>query len=290
VAAASRAGRRPAAARTRPRSRPWCPLHVPDDAAAQPADQPERAEPEQVQALAARDRAAEQAIGEHAGQVKHRGQQVGLHPLSLLPAICPHPSAPDDHWLSGFPRRTFLELGAYREAAGSARGHARNVLAELGLGAFADAVTLVVSEMIANSVIATEKVPWDAGVPHTPSVRLWMLGVPGTGGAGEVLLVVWDAVAEVPEMREAAAEDESGRGLGIVHWLSGRQWDCYLPPDPLAGRSQGRSSTARGATTRRSKAAIIVEHFTVVEYLPRDSEESIPRWQILPPLSRRRQG
>ena len=154
----------------------------------------------------------------------------------ISPAIPPHPSSPVDHWLAGFPRRTFLELGAYREAAGSARGHARNVLAEWGLGAFTDAVTLVVSEMITNSAIATEKVPWDAGVPHTPPVRLWMLGGPGAGGAGEVLLIVWDAVAEVPEMREAGAEDESGRGLGIVHWLSGRQWDWYLPPAPYGGK------------------------------------------------------
>jgi hypothetical protein len=47
---------------------------------------------------------------------------------------------------------------------------------------------------------------------------------------------VWDAVAEVPEMGTAGAEDESGRGLGIVHWLSGRQWDCYLPPAPHGGK------------------------------------------------------
>jgi hypothetical protein len=32
------------------------------------------------------------------------------------------------------------------------------------------------------------------------------------------------------------AEDESGRGLGIVHRLSGRQWDWYLPPAPPGGK------------------------------------------------------
>jgi hypothetical protein len=151
----------------------------------------------------------------------------------ITPVIPPHPTSPDDHWLSGFPLRTFLELGAYDSAAGSARGHARSVLAEWGLADFTDAVTLVVSEMITNSVTATGKVPWDAGVPP---VKLWLLGRAGASGAGEVLLVVWDAVAEVPEMREAGAEDESGRGLGIVHWLSGRQWDWYLPPAPYGGK------------------------------------------------------
>ncbi len=158
----------------------------------------------------------------------------GMNSRTLTPPVIPpHPLVSNGNWLSGFPLRSFLELGAYRNAPGSARGHARNVLAEWGLGQFTDAVTMVVSEMITNSVNATEKVTWDAGVPP---VRLWMLGGPGAGGAGEVLLVVWDAVAVVPEMGAAGADDESGRGLGIVHWLSGRQWDCYLPPAPPAGK------------------------------------------------------
>ena len=139
----------------------------------------------------------------------------------------------DGNWLKGFPLRSFLELGAYRNAPGSARGHARNVLVEWGLERFTDAVILVLSEMITNSVNATGKVRWDAGVPP---VRLWMLGGPGGGGTGEVLLVVWDAITEVPDMGKAGAEDESGRGLGIVHWLSGRQWDCYLPAAPHGGK------------------------------------------------------
>ena len=151
----------------------------------------------------------------------------------ISPAIPPHPLSPNGNWLKGFPLRSFLELGAYRNAAGSARGHARNVLAEWGLGQFTDAVTLLASEMITNSVAATEKVAWAAG---RPPVRLWLLGGPGARGTGEVLLVVWDAVAEVPEMGAPGAEDESGRGLGIVHWLSGRQWDCYLPPAPHSGK------------------------------------------------------
>jgi hypothetical protein len=135
--------------------------------------------------------------------------------------------------MSGFPWRSFLELGAYENAAGSARGHARNVLAEWGLDQFADAVVLVVSEMITNACNATAAVAWQAG---RPPVRLWVLGGPGASGTGEVLVAVWDAVAVVPEMGEAGAEDESGRGLGIVHWLSGRQWDCYLPAAPPAGK------------------------------------------------------
>lgn len=157
---------------------------------------------------------------------------ANVHTL-IPPVIPPHPLSPNENWLNGFPLRSFLELGAYRNAAGSARGHARNVLAEWGLGQFTDAVTLVISELITNAVAATEKVAWAAGLPP---VRLWLLGGPGADGAGEILLLVWDAVAEVPAMGTAGAEDESGRGLGIVHWLSGRQWDCYLPPAPPGGK------------------------------------------------------
>jgi hypothetical protein len=157
-----------------------------------------------------------------------------MNSRTLIPPVIPHhPVTTYDNWLNAFPLRSFLELGAYRNAPGSARGHARNVLAEWGLGAFADAVTLVVSEMITNSVTATSEVKWDAGLPP---VRMWLLGGAGASGTGEVMVLVWDAVAEVPEMGEAATDDESGRGLGIVHWLSGRQWDCYLPPAPHGGK------------------------------------------------------
>jgi hypothetical protein len=48
----------------------------------------------------------------------------------ISPVIPPHPSLTHDNWLASFPLRSFLELGAYKNAAGSARGHARNVLAE----------------------------------------------------------------------------------------------------------------------------------------------------------------
>ena len=58
-----------------------------------------------------------------------------------------------EEWL-----RTFLELGAYDKAPGSARGHARNVLAEWRLAAFEEKVTLIVSELVTNSMAATRKV------------------------------------------------------------------------------------------------------------------------------------
>jgi hypothetical protein len=137
------------------------------------------------------------------------------------------------NWLAGFRLRSFLELGAYQNAAGSARGHTRNVLAEWQLEDLSEAVTQVVSELIANSVNATSKVRWEAGLPP---VRLWLLGGAGSSGTGEVLVLVWDAVREIPRLGVASEQDESGRGLGIVHTLSGRQWDAWLPPAPYGGK------------------------------------------------------
>jgi hypothetical protein len=110
------------------------------------------------------------------------------------------------------------------------------VLAEWGLGQFSEAVTLVVSELITNSVVATREAAWEAGLPP---VRLWLLGSYGADGACEVMVLVWDAVAGdlVPAVPQLAGEDdESGRGLSIVGWLSGQQWDSYQPTAPYGGK------------------------------------------------------
>lgn len=129
--------------------------------------------------------------------------------------------------MPSFPLRSFLELGAYDTAPGSARGHARNVLAEWRLEEFEEKVTLVVSEIVTNAVAATRRARWAAGLPP---VRLWLLA-----GPDGVLVAVWDAVAGTPEPREASELDESGRGLWIVGELSA-QWDCYLPSAPHVGK------------------------------------------------------
>ena len=155
----------------------------------------------------------------------------------IPPVIPPHPSLTHGNWLAGFPLRTFLELGAYRSAVGSARGHVRNVLTEWGLADFTDAVILVVSELLTNAVNATSEARWEAGLPP---VRLWVLGGPGSAGTGEILVLVWDAVRELPKRGTAGEEDESGRGLGIVHTLSGTQGTRTCRPIRPAGRSPER--------------------------------------------------
>jgi len=155
-----------------------------------------------------------------------KGKLVNAATL-MTPVIPPHPLSPRDSWLASFPLRSFLELGAYDTAPGSARGHVRNVLAEWQLGALEENVTLIVSEVVTNSVIATRRALWEV---ELPPVRLWLLA-----GPDGVLVVVWDAVTTMPQWQEPGELDESGRGLWIVGELSA-QCDCYLPPAPYVGK------------------------------------------------------
>ena len=163
------------------------------------------------------------------------------------PVIPPHPLSPHDGWLTAFPRRTFLELGAYDTAAASARGHARNVLAEWRLGELEEAVLAVVTELVANSVAATAGIAWET---EMPPVRLWLLG-----GAAGVIIAVWDVAPEAPEPRLADVWDEGGRGLGIVSYFSA-QWDYYRPPAPAGGKVT-RALITRPASTRGLTAVTV---------------------------------
>jgi anti-sigma regulatory factor (Ser/Thr protein kinase) len=152
---------------------------------------------------------------------------MNTHTL-MPPAIPPHPLLPHDRWVASFPLRSFMEYGAYNTASASARGHVRNVLEEWRLGAFEEKASLVTSELLTNSVAATGKRAWEAGLPP---VRLWVLA-----GPDGVLVAVWDAVTVMPERRDAGDLDESGRGLGMIVDCLCARWDSYLPPAPHGGK------------------------------------------------------
>ena len=144
--------------------------------------------------------------------------------------VHPHLRSPDSRWIAGAPFRDSLELGAYDTAPGTARGHARNVLAEWGLGHLRDVAELIISELVTNAVHATEAVGrsiWPAG---RPPVRLWLRGDPY-----RVCVLAWDAVAVLPVPRTAGEDEEGGRGLAIVDALCAR-WGCYEASEPLSGK------------------------------------------------------
>jgi hypothetical protein len=143
------------------------------------------------------------------------------------PVPPPNPLLPDNQWLGWWERRAFLELGAYPTAPGSARALIDVVLPEWDLAKLRESATVVVSELVTNSVLATTAVRW-AGA--TPPLRLWVLG-----DMSRILVLAWDAITRVPVLSEAGTWDESGRGLRIVAALSAR-WGCYHPPGNYGGK------------------------------------------------------
>lgn len=138
-----------------------------------------------------------------------------------------HLRSPDRRWLASAPFRDSLELGAYDVAPGTARGHARILLREWGLGQLTEVAEQVISELVTNSFRATEAVPWPAA---RPPVRLWL-----RGDQRRLCVLAWDAVTAPPRPRVAGENDENGRGLLIVDTLSA-EWGCYEASPPLAGK------------------------------------------------------
>lgn len=142
----------------------------------------------------------------------------------VQPAVYPVPPnrhQPDCSWLLAWNRRSFLELGSYKQAPGCARGHLRNLLAEWKLEQHSELAQLIISELITNSVISVRARRW----LELPPVRLWILG-----DASRVNLLVWDALPGAPRPRVASPDEESGRGLFLVQQLSAA-WGSYLPPE-----------------------------------------------------------
>ena len=148
----------------------------------------------------------------------HRQQAPRFTPVP--PRIPRDPKAQDHGWPNRWPLRTQLELAALDTAPGCARAHARAVLWEWKADdAAADAVLLVVSELVTNAVATTQK------HRRPDPVRLWMLG-----DGASILFLVWDATMPAPVRDIATPDAEYGRGLAIVEALCVR-WGAYYPDE-----------------------------------------------------------
>lgn len=138
------------------------------------------------------------------------------------------PASTAEQMLTGaWPLRSHLELGALPGAVPSARLHARLVVTEWGLPELAEAVELVVSELVTNSVRASAGLTgsrysgrWR---PGRPPVRLW-----AQSDHERVLVQVWDGNDRVPVRQDVDPEAESGRGLLLVETLS-EAYGVYQP-------------------------------------------------------------
>jgi anti-sigma regulatory factor (Ser/Thr protein kinase) len=87
------------------------------------------------------------------------------------------------------------------------------------MSGLADALELVVSELVANGVNAAGD-----GAPRylegrMPLIRLCLL----TDGV-RLVAEVWDEAPGVPVCLRAGRDDESGRGLDLVDMITGSQW------------------------------------------------------------------
>jgi anti-sigma regulatory factor (Ser/Thr protein kinase) len=130
-----------------------------------------------------------------------------------------------------WPLRSYLELGALRSAVPCARVHVKQVLWEWGLQELSYNVELVVSELVTNSVLASEGLmgsrfngKW---TPGRPPVRLWVWS-----DKQGVLIQVWDGDDRMPRRRVGELEDESGRGLLLVEAVCDEWGAC-----PMEGAS-----------------------------------------------------
>lgn len=137
------------------------------------------------------------------------------------------PAPPLDNRESGmtdeWPLRSFIELGAYTGAVRCARLHAQLVLREWGFTGLSDTCAQVISELVTNSVQASEA----AG--EFTTVRLWLFS-----DKEKVLILVWDGLPQPPAPRTDVDElAESGRGLLLVSIWS-EQWSWY--PFPAGGK------------------------------------------------------
>lgn len=112
-----------------------------------------------------------------------------------------------------YPHRSNLVLGAFPSAVPCARLHARQVVWEWGLAALAEAVELIVSELVTNAVRASEGLPDTQQNLPTVQMRLH-------ADHERVLIQVWDGNQQMPLRREPDLEADGGRGLSIVEAVS----------------------------------------------------------------------
>ena len=138
----------------------------------------------------------------------------------------PHPGVADrPRRVGAWPLESHLELGAYPTAIPCARLHARLVVTEWGLEAFADAAELVVSELVTNAVQAADglmRSTYDgqrrAGLPP---VRLWL-----QSDHRCLVVLVWDGSDQMPRRVAPDQESQGGRGLWLVEARS-EDWGMF---------------------------------------------------------------
>ena len=111
-----------------------------------------------------------------------------------------------------WPLRTHLDLLAQSSSVPNARKFAGLILTEWALTGLADTTRLVVSELVTNALDHTTSAP----------VHLWLF----SDGA-RVVVLVGDASQEPPIRTAEDTGAIGGRGLAIVHDVTGGHWGWF---------------------------------------------------------------
>ncbi len=135
-------------------------------------------------------------------------------------------------------------FAALRESPRMARAYASVVLSVWGLGEFSDDAGLILDELVANAVTASER----AGDADILVIRVCLIT------DGDVLTIeVWDQAPGVPQLRNAGPLAESGRGLAIVDDLTRGSWGCQ----PAIGQ-RGKCVWAELPLRDKSASAVLL--------------------------------
>ena len=127
-------------------------------------------------------------------------------------ALAPIPPSHHGHDLEHWPLCDTLILRALPEAAPSARAHLRQLLTGWGRAALSPDASVVVSELVTNSVAASAELQLAAA-----PVLVWL------GSDWHcLLLAVADASLRPPVRLNLEPDTEGGRGLSLVEALSSR--------------------------------------------------------------------
>jgi hypothetical protein len=118
-------------------------------------------------------------------------------------------------------------LGALPTAPGTARAHLRNTLAEWGMSTYEEVAELLASELMTNALVASTD---SDGEPIYVNGRMAVIIFRMLGYRDALVLEVWDMMPSAPEVRQAGADDEHGRGMFLVETLA-YQWGRKVAPD-----------------------------------------------------------
>jgi anti-sigma regulatory factor (Ser/Thr protein kinase) len=124
-----------------------------------------------------------------------------------------------------------LTLGARPAAVTSARVHARVIVGEWAAAGVVEDVTLIVSELVTNAVVASTETD---GRPRHAEVNsgLPVVHLRLRSDRTRILIEVWDQSPRVPEVKQPEPDAENSRGLLIVEALSERSGWHHVPGWP----------------------------------------------------------